>query len=287
MKGYGEQRMPTSLVQKTRKVRFRMVGNKSDLVDRVVQKIQEQILSERLAVGTKLPPERELAVSLGVSRTVVREAVRVLAASGLLETSHGIGTTVRAMSREEVVKPLSLFLRSWGRDVSLNHLHQVRTLLEVENIGLAAVQASDDDIRELRRILVEMEAAKDDPSLFAVKDSDFHRRLAQTTHNPLLTLLLDSIHDLMVEIRELVARESGLVERVLPAHVEMLDWIEKRDAKRARQAMREHLLAALDVQKRLSLFLKMSRDLNGQPNCPQNAHPRYRLAMKTTRHVHS
>ncbi len=242
--------MPTSLAQKTRKVRFGMVGNKSDLVDRVVHKIQEQILSERLAVGTKLPPERELAVSLGVSRTVVREAVRVLAASGLLETSHGIGTTVRALSREEVVKPLNLFLRSWGRDVSLSHLHQVRSLLEVENIGLAAEQASDDDIQDLRRILVEMEAAKDDPSLFAVKDSDFHRRLAQTTHNPLLTLLLDSIHDLMVEIRELVAGQSGLVERVLPAHIEMLDWIEKRDAKRARQAMREHLLAALDVQKR-------------------------------------
>jgi GntR family transcriptional repressor for pyruvate dehydrogenase complex len=152
-----------------------------------------------------------------------------------------------------VVKPLNLFLRSWGRDVSLNHLHQVRSLLEVENIGLAAEQASEEDIQDLRRILGEMEAAKEDPVLFAVKDSDFHRRLAQTTHNPLLTLLLDSINDLMVEIRELVAKESGLVERVMPAHFEMLDCIEKRDAKRARRAMREHLLAALDVQQRAIL----------------------------------
>jgi GntR family transcriptional regulator, transcriptional repressor for pyruvate dehydrogenase complex len=245
--------MPRPVVQKVRRVRFGVVGNKSALVDRVVHAIQEQILSEHLAVGTKLPPEREFAVSLGVSRTVVREAVRVLAASGLLETSHGIGTTVRALSREEVVRPLNLFLRSWGRDVSLIHLHQVRSLLEVENIGLAAEHASEDDIKDLRRILEEMEAAKEDPVRFAVKDSDFHRRLAQTTHNPLLTLLLDSIHDLMVEIRELVAKESGLVERVMPAHVEMLDCIEKRDARRARRAMREHLAAALDVQKRAIL----------------------------------
>ena len=242
--------MTKSPVRRAPKIHFGSVGNKSALVDRVVRKIQEQILSERLAVGTKLPPEREFAEQLGVSRTVLREAVRVLSAKGLVETSHGVGTTVRALTREEMLEPLNLFLRSWGRDVSLNHLHQVRSLLEVENIGLAAEQASEEDIQDLRRMLEEMEAAKGNPLLFAAKDSEFHRRLAQTAHNPLLTLLLDSIHDLMVGIRELVARESGLVERVMPAHVEMLDCIVMRDAKRARQAMRAHLLAALDVQKK-------------------------------------
>jgi GntR family transcriptional repressor for pyruvate dehydrogenase complex len=248
-----EQRMPRPLVRKVRRVRFGSIGNKNALVDRVVHAIQDKILSEQLAVGTKLPPEREFAESLGVSRGVVREAVRVLAASGLLETTHGIGTTVRALSREEVVKPLNLFLRSWGRDVSLNHLHQVRSLLEVENIGLAAEQASEEDIQDIRRILGEMEAVKGDPELYAVKDSEFHRRLAQTTHNPLLTLLLDSINDLMVEIRELVSSESDLVQRVMPAHIEMLDCIERRDAKRARQVMRQHLLTALEVQQKAIL----------------------------------
>jgi GntR family transcriptional regulator, transcriptional repressor for pyruvate dehydrogenase complex len=216
----------------------------------VVQSIQEQILSERLAVGTKLPPEREFAERLGVSRTVVREAVRVLVATGLLETRHGVGTTVRALTHDEVVKPLNLFLRTWGQEVSLAHLHQVRSLLEVENAGLAAEQASEEDIIDLRRIVEAMEAAKDDPKLFALRDSDFHRRLAQTTHNPLLTLLLDSIHDLMVGIRELVARESGLVERVMPAHIEVFEAVVARDGRRARQTMRAHLLAALEVQKK-------------------------------------
>jgi GntR family transcriptional repressor for pyruvate dehydrogenase complex len=243
--------MKNSALKRVPKLRFGTVGNKSALVDRVVQKIQEQILSERLVVGTKLPPEREFAERLGVSRTVLREAVRVLSAKGLLETCHGVGTTVRALTREEMVAPLNLFLRSWGRDVSLNHLHQVRSLLEVENIGLAAEQASEEDIHDLRRILEEMEAAKGTPFLFAAKDSEFHRRLAQTAHNPLLTLLLDSIHDLLVGIRELVAEESGLVERVMPAHIEMLECIVMRDAKRARQTMRAHLLAALDVQKKV------------------------------------
>jgi GntR family transcriptional repressor for pyruvate dehydrogenase complex len=251
--------MRKSPAQKVPRIRFGIVGNKSALVDRVVQSIQEQILSERLAVGTKLPPEREFADRLGVSRTVVREAVAVLAANGLLETRHGVGTTVRAVSREDVVKPLNLLLRTWGQDVSLEHLHQVRSLLEVENAGLAAEQASEEDIQDLRRIVAEMESVTDDPVLFAARDSDFHRRLAQTTHNPLLTLLLDSIHDLMVEVRELVAMETGLVERVMPAHIEMLECVEMRDARRARQTMRAHLLAALDVQKRAALSASKGR----------------------------
>jgi GntR family transcriptional repressor for pyruvate dehydrogenase complex len=233
----------------TTKVRFAAVGNKSALVDRVVRSIQKQILSERLPVGTKLPPEREFAERLGVSRTVLREAVRVLAAKGLLVTSHGVGTTVRALTREEAFKPLNLFLRSHGREISLSHLHQVRLLLELENIRLAVEQGSERDFEDLQRILNEMEAAKDDLEFFALKDTEFHRRLAETTHNPLLILLLDSIQDLMIEVRSLVAEQEGLVDRVMPAHTAILEYIKARDEKRAQQSMREHLLTALNIQK--------------------------------------
>src|SRR5271169_6873328 len=98
-----------------------------------------------------------------------------------------------------------------------------------------------------------MQAAKDDPELFASKDTEFHRRLAETTHNPLLILLLDSIEDLMMEVRKLVAKEDGLVERVMPAHAAILECIRARDEKKAQQMMREHLLAALDIQKQAIL----------------------------------
>ena len=245
--------MTKSTVKPVPRLRFAAVGNKSDLVDRVVRSIQDQILSERLPVGTKLPPERAFAERLGVSRTVIREAMRVLAAKGLLETSHGVGTTVRALTREEAVKPLNLFLRSMGQNISLNHLYQVRSLIEVENTRVAVEQASEKDIEDLQRILTEMDAAKDDSELFAAKDTEFHRRLAETTHNPLLMLLLDSIEDLMVEVRKLVAKESGLVERVIPAHTALLDSIRARDVARARQVMRDHLRAALDIQKQAIL----------------------------------
>src|SRR5713226_8764577 len=127
-----------STVEKEARARFKVIGRKDGLVDQVVQAIEAQILSGRLAVGARLPAERDFSESLGVSRPVVREAVRNLTTRGLLDTRHGIGTTVRAVSRDEVVKPLTLFLRARGEEISIEHLHQVRSILEVENAALAA-----------------------------------------------------------------------------------------------------------------------------------------------------
>ncbi|MFB3826766.1 MAG: FadR/GntR family transcriptional regulator [Bryobacteraceae bacterium] len=234
-----------------RPARFRSLGRKDGLVDRVVAAIQDQILKGRLAVGTRLPPERDFADRLGVSRTVFREAVRILVTRGLLETRHGVGTTVRAVGREEVVKPLTLFLRTCGQQVNTGHLHRVRLILEVENAALAAEQATESDIASLRAICREMKAAAGDPKEFALKDSEFHRRLAQATYNPLLILLLESIQDLMAEVRMLVASRPGLFERVMPTHTRVVERVAAHDARGARRAMRQHLDMALEIQNEL------------------------------------
>lgn len=202
-------------------------------------------------MGARLPPEREFSERLGVSRTVVREAVRTLITKGLLATRHGIGTTVRAVTREELTKPLTLFIRTCGEPVGIEHLHQVRSMLEVGNAGLAAEQATGPDIEDLRRISAAMDSAAADPQQFAEKDAEFHRRLAQATHNPLLVLLLDSIRDLMAEVRTLVAHRHGLFERVMPTHIQVLESVASRDAQRARRAMHDHLEVALSIQREL------------------------------------
>lgn len=233
------------------KARFRVLRSKAGLVQRVVRQIEGQILSGRLTVGAKLPPERELSERLGVSRTVVREAVRDLVTQGLLETRHGIGTTVRAVERAQVVKPLTLLLRTCGETVTNEHLHQIRLILEVENAKIAAEQATNADVKDLRRIAAEMESAAADPQRFAAKDAEFHRRLGLTTRNPLLTLLLDTVSDLMAEVRTLVANEHGVFERVMPTHRNILECVARQDASGARRAMREHLQIALDIQQEL------------------------------------
>jgi GntR family transcriptional regulator, transcriptional repressor for pyruvate dehydrogenase complex len=257
--------------KRTRKTHFPVVGSKEGLVDRVVEAIQNQILTGRLAVGTKLPPEREFSDHLGVSRTVVREAVRIMVANGLLETRHGVGTTVRAMTREQFIKPLTLFLRTSGQELSLQHLHQVRSILEVETAGVAAEHASDVDIDDLRRLCSDMESADADPHLFADKDTEFHRRLAQTTHNPLLVLLLTSIQDLMAEVRTIVAPTPDLYERVMPTHKSIVACVSRHNPKGARQAMREHLETALIIQMEVLMHEPpvLSRGAGGKRTTPE------------------
>ena len=165
----------------------------------MVAEIQRLIAAGQLAPGMKLPPEREFAEQLGVSRTVVREAVHILTAKGLLESRHGSGTTVRQVTSEALVEPLGWLLQ--GHGTTLDHLHQVRSILEIEIVKLAAAQATEADIARLRDIVAQMEHHKEDVAAFVALDADFHQALSETTRNPLLAVLLDSIRDLMQEVR--------------------------------------------------------------------------------------
>jgi GntR family transcriptional repressor for pyruvate dehydrogenase complex len=221
---------------------FRAVGSKQKLVDRVVHALEELIISRQLEPDTKLPPERDLADQLGVSRTVLREAVRILVTKGLLETQPGKGTLVRKLTREQVVEPLSLLLRNHtGGEISFDQLYQVRSILEVEIAGLAASQASEADITRLKQIVANMEATQNDVVTLAVHDADFHSALAKMTHNPLLAILVDSIRDLLQEYVARVTPYLDPSQENLPLHQKLLERIEARDVAGARQAMRENL----------------------------------------------
>lgn len=238
---------------------FRTVGSKEKLVDRVVNEIEELIITGELAPQTKLPPERELTEQLGVSRTVVREAVRILVTKGLLETQPGVGTTVRQMTREQVVEPLNLLLRyRTGDKVSFDQLHQVRSILEIEIAGLAASQATEADLAQLKQIMAEMEAAQHDLDTLAARDADFHSALAKMTHNPLLAILVDSIRDLLQEYIALVTRYLDPRQDNLPLHSNLLERIEARDVEGARQAMRENLDQMRKNTERYSELSRMS-----------------------------
>jgi GntR family transcriptional repressor for pyruvate dehydrogenase complex len=239
------------MVQKKRIVRFRKVGRKEGLADVVVRAIQEQIFDGRLVIGSLLPSQEELAERLGVSRPVVREAIRSLVAKGMLDSRQGVGTVVRAVTHEQITAPLSLFLRTCGQEVNLEHLHEVRSILEVGNASLAAEHRSEADVEDLVRIRNEMKAAADNAEVFAELDSEFHIRVSQATQNPLLTLLLGSIQKMMAEVRVLVSRQPDLFDRVMPTHISLLNCIMTQDSAGARAAMREHLQIALEIQKEL------------------------------------
>jgi GntR family transcriptional repressor for pyruvate dehydrogenase complex len=235
---------------------FRTVGDKSRLVDRVVNEVESLIVDGQLQPGMKLPPERELADQLGVSRTVVREAVHILVAKGLLDSKPGVGTIVRRMTTAQVVESLNLLLQTNSGGISFENLHQVRSMLEVEIAGLAAHQATETDLAHLQQIAADMKLLQSDPERFAAKDADFHRALAQTTHNPLLVVFLDSIRDLMQEYSALVLPYLDLSQKVMPFHNRILERVVARDAEGACQAMQEHLDQIVKNYEAVCLIMK-------------------------------
>jgi GntR family transcriptional repressor for pyruvate dehydrogenase complex len=221
---------------------FRTVGSKDRLVDRVVAEIERSIISGELAPSAKLPPERELAETLGVSRTALREAVRILAAKGLLETQHGVGTTVQALTSQHVFEPLDLYLRTQeGGTISFEQLHQVRSMLEMEIVGIAAESATDEEVAKLRSVFESMVEADGDIELLAVRDTEFHRTLAEMTHNPLLLVLMDSIRELLREYIALVTVYLDPLEDNIRLHEMLLERVEAGDRDGARQAMQINL----------------------------------------------
>jgi GntR family transcriptional repressor for pyruvate dehydrogenase complex len=228
---------------------FANVGNKDRLVDKVVAEIQSSIISGRLSSGSMLPPERDLAEQLGVSRTVIREAAHILVTKGLLETRHGVGAFVRQVGSDQISDSLGFMLRA--SEFTLDHLHQVRSVLEVENAALAAVQATFDEIEAGHRLMAHMEAAMDDPDIFTQGDTEFHHLLAQMSHNLLLVLLLDALSDLMHEVRLSVARFPDLYVTVIPDHWLILKEVANRNPEGARRAMQRHLENARAIQKQL------------------------------------
>jgi GntR family transcriptional regulator, transcriptional repressor for pyruvate dehydrogenase complex len=220
---------------------FEQLPRDPRLSDRVASTILESILSRRIAPGDGLPSERELADQFGVSRTVIREAVRTLSARGLLEVQTGRGARVAEIDPRTVSDAMRLLLRS--RAVPYAKVHEVRSVLEVSAAGLAAERARPEDVARLAGSLERMAAVLDDVDRAAAEDVEFHRLVAMATHNELFLVLHDSIRTALVDVRKEVLARSGSRARraIVGAHRAIHDAIAAADPKAARAAMRAHL----------------------------------------------
>lgn len=219
---------------------FPRVTREPRLSDKVAELLLETILVRGLEPGSRLPSERELGEQFGVSRTVIREAVRALAARGIIDVRTGSGLRVAAVDASSVMESISLFLRS--SSLEYPKVHEVRKLLEVEIAGLAAERASDERIARLREICEQLEAALDDYDVESAShlDLEFHREIARGTDNELYLLLLDSIGESLLAIRR-ENLQAGSGADTIRAHREIFERIADRDPEGARAAMLAHL----------------------------------------------
>ena len=225
---------------------FKALERDATLTDRVTQQIEDLIVIGHLRPGNRLPPERELAHRFGVSRTVVREAVRALVAKGLLEVRSGSGTIVCSPTAQTLAQTMSLFLRVGQRDLDYRKILEVRRLLEVEIAGLAAERRTEEDLEVMKAILQEAESGGD-RDRFVRTDMAFHSALARATYNELFSVLLDSIADVMITMRQMAFDIPDAFTRALRYHRAIFEQVKRGDPEGARQAMREHLVEAEDT----------------------------------------
>jgi GntR family transcriptional repressor for pyruvate dehydrogenase complex len=209
------------------------------IYEEVAARIQRLIADGRLKPGDKLPPERELAAALGVSRTSVRDAIRTLQMTGLLEPRQGEGTVVRELSTDTLVAPIASALLA--RKDLLADLMAVRKMIEPAIAREAARRATPEEIRELAAILDRQAARVEAGGLAIDEDSAFHDMIARASRNQVVLKVIDVLMDLLREGRERSLQVRGRPQRSLRGHRQILDAIRRGDGDAAARAMLTHL----------------------------------------------
>lgn len=225
---------------------FHPINNAQRSLDtRIVTYIRQLIETGELRSGDRLPAERELAAQLGVSRTVLREALHTLAAFGLVELQHGRGVFVAAGSAHATAQRLALAMTAGGATPVLQDLFEIRRTLEGAAAEWAAERATSEQITNLRALLFEglalHQAQQVDPGMAGALDARFHAVLAASTNNRVLMLLMAALVDELAIARERSLAIPGRALRSLHQHEAVVMAIESHDAPAARAAMLEHL----------------------------------------------
>ncbi|WPN46308.1 FadR/GntR family transcriptional regulator [Pseudomonas sp. P8_241] len=206
---------------------------KRSLVDQALDQLRQRINQGNWVVGQRLPTEPELSAELGISRNTVREAMRVLAFSGLIEIRQGDGSYLRA-----VVDPLDT-LKALSR-CSLEQARETRHILEVEAIGLAALRRTEEDMVALRETLsVSGSHYHGDLDTYIACDLVFHRRLVDAAHNPTLSELYRYFSGIVgAQLRQSL-NIAPRRQEVFDLHIALLDAVEQRDPERAKALSRQ------------------------------------------------
>jgi GntR family transcriptional repressor for pyruvate dehydrogenase complex len=208
-------------------------------VSAVAKRLLDHFTSGAIEPGTRLPPERQLAASLEVGRSAVREALAALEILGIVDVRPGSGTYLRGSASELLPQTLS-----WGMmlgEPRTRELIEVRGELEVYAARLAAERMTDEALDRLRTHLDAMERAIDDLAAFVEADILFHLEIALSTDNRVLLDLLQSIRSLLRVWVDRALRDPGQARDALDEHTRVYEALRARDPEAAMAAMADHM----------------------------------------------
>jgi GntR family transcriptional regulator, transcriptional repressor for pyruvate dehydrogenase complex len=216
--------------------------DRSGITELVVQRIKELLGRGELKAGSRLPPERELADMLHISRPSLRTALKALSVMGVIHAKPGAGTYIAKSLPEVFTEPMHFM--TLINNTSVEELFEARLIIEAGLAELAAERATESDIGSLTEEVEGMKVTISDPEEFLKHDVRFHQAMARAANNKLMSGVMDTVAQLLFHIRrQTVARASDL-EEAIEWHEKIIAAMRKHDPKRAKETLSGHLRAA-------------------------------------------
>jgi GntR family transcriptional repressor for pyruvate dehydrogenase complex len=222
--------------------------DRAGITELVVERIKELLERGELKAGSRLPPERELADMLSISRPSLRTALKALSVMGIIRAKPGAGTYIAESIPEVFTEPMHFM--TLINNTSVEELFEARRIIEAGLAELAAERAGDADIATLNREIEGMKKAIGDPETFLKHDIHFHQAIARAANNKLMSGVMDTIAHLLYAIRRQSIAQASDFDEAVEWHQKIVAAMQKHDGKRAKDHLSGHLHAAQNAWER-------------------------------------
>lgn len=216
--------------------------------EEVVLHLREMIHRGELQLGDRLPPERDLAKLLGVSRPTLRAGIGSLAAHGVLLSRQGAGTFVVDIDGPPSLDSSPLRLMAALHGFTSTEMFEARRSIEMAMAGLAAERATGDQMASMAEEIAGMYASLEDPEQYLVHDMHFHQNVAAASGNRILTALMNMVATILLDVRSKTVKRAKDLKESAEMHRQIYRAIRLHNPEAARNAMRDHLILAQKAQ---------------------------------------
>ena len=226
---------------------FKQLKQNVKLSNEVDKQIEESIRNKILVPGDELPPENELTALFGVSRTVIREALHMLSTRGLVTTKRGKKTVINEYHEVLNLSPIQFYLECKMDDKLIQHWINIRATLEPTLARTAALNRTDEDLIKLKDIVnqLDLDENKKNGELLANLDKNFHSSIAEATKNPIVSIIMRPIYEMMPKIKTLIIdKNPGVFKFGNEEHQKIYKCIANKDGDGAFLSMVNHMKSA-------------------------------------------
>ncbi len=215
----------------------------------VVAQLRDMIHKGQLLLGDRLPPERDLAKLLGVSRPTLRAGIRSLTAVGILQSRQGAGTFVAEAEDSPTLDSSPLRMMAALHGFTSDEMFEARLALEMSIAGMAAERATSEQITLMSEEIAGMYASLDEPEQYLVHDMRFHQTVAAASNNRILTSLMNMIATILFDSRSKTVKRAKDLKQSAEQHHNIYRAMRERDPQAARTAMHDHLIQTQRAQR--------------------------------------